>query len=100
LGVDVSEKMIRAAEFRNATYSCARFITAPEPDAISDYGVASGIFNVRLKQTDSDWYDYLKATLDVMDRTSRLGFAFNCLTSYSDESKKRNYLYYADPCRI
>lgn len=33
----------------------------------------------------------------MLDQTSRLGFAFNCLTSYFDEDKKRDYLYYADP---
>lgn len=100
LGVDVSEEMIQAAESRNKTYPNAQFITASEPDAIRDYGVASGIFNVRLGRTDAEWYDYLQATLDVLDRTSRLGFSFNCLTSYSDEDKKRDYLYYPDPCRL
>jgi hypothetical protein len=24
----------------------------------------------------------------------------NCLTGYSDDDKKRDYLYYADPCRL
>ena len=28
------------------------------------------------------------------------GFAFNCLTSYSDAHKMRDYLYYADPCAL
>ncbi|MFX7953370.1 class I SAM-dependent methyltransferase, partial [Acinetobacter baumannii] len=28
------------------------------------------------------------------------GFSFNCLTSYSDEDRKRDYLYYADPCQL
>lgn len=100
LGVDVSAKMIHAAESRYGTYPNARFITAFEPDVISDYGVASGIFNVRLKRTDAEWFDYLLAMLDILNRTSRLGFSFNCLTSYSDEDKKRDYLYYADPCRL
>lgn len=100
LGVDVSQDMILAAESRHKTKSNARFITAAEPDAESDYAMASGIFNVRLGRTDEEWFDYLSATLDVLDRTSRRGFAFNCLTSYSDEDKKRDYLYYADPCRL
>jgi len=100
LGVDVSVEMIHAAASRNSSYPNARFITASEPDVLSDYGVASGIFNVRLKRTDAEWYDYLQTTLDILDRTSRLGFSFNCLTSYSDEDKKRDYLYYADPCQL
>lgn len=100
LGVDVSHEMIKAAEQRHAATDEARFITSAEPDQVADYGVASGIFNVRLGRTDAEWFDYLQATLDILDRSSRFGFSFNCLTSYSDEEKKRDYLYYADPCRL
>jgi SAM-dependent methyltransferase len=100
LGVDISSDMIRSASLRHINTPGARFITAAEPDQLADYGVASGIFNVRLGHTDAEWFDYLEATLDVLDRTSKHGFAFNCLTSYSDEDKKRDYLYYADPCQL
>jgi SAM-dependent methyltransferase len=100
LGVDISEDMISAAEARHMSRSGARFIAAAEPDKNADYGIASGIFNVRMSRTDTEWHEYMQATLDVLDKTSRLGFAFNCLTSYSDEDKKREYLYYADPCKL
>lgn len=100
LGVDVSEDMVQAAKQRYQCNAQARFITTAEPDNVADYGVASGIFNVRLGRSDAEWRDHLEVTLDVLDRTSRFGFAFNCLTSYSDEDKKRNYLYYADPCLL
>lgn len=100
LGVDISEEMINAAKSKNENISNARFIAASAPDTISDYSVASGIFNVRLKRTDNEWYEYLQSTLDILDKNSRLGFSFNCLTSYSDEDKKRDYLYYADPCQL
>jgi SAM-dependent methyltransferase len=100
LGVDISNEMIKAAEKRHAAVDQARFITSIEPGQVADYGVASGIFNVSLGRSDGEWFDYLQATLDVLDRTSSLGFAFNCLTSYSDNAKKRDYLYYADPCRL
>jgi SAM-dependent methyltransferase len=97
-GVDVSESMIRAAEQRYREESRARFIHSNEPDQVADYGVASGIFNVRLGQSDDEWRSYLEATRDVLDSTSRIGFAFNCLTAYSDADKMRDYLYYADSC--
>ena len=99
-GIDVSEDMVRSARSRHAAYPEARFITASEPDCVVDYGIASGIFNVRLGRTNAEWVDYLEATLDVLDRTSHAGFAFNCLTIYSDEDKMHNYLFYADPCRM
>jgi hypothetical protein len=100
VGVDVSEDMVSAATQRHQALAHARFINSSEPDNMADYGIASGIFNVRLGRTDTEWYDYLQSTLDVLNKTSRLGFAFNCLTSYSDKDKIRDYLYYADPCLI
>lgn len=100
LGIDVSEEMISAARRRHAAAPAARFIASSKPDRVADYGVASGIFNVRQSRSNDEWLGYLHDVLDLLDRTSRYGFAFNCLTSYSDEDRKRDDLYYADPCRI
>jgi len=100
LGIDISEAMIDAARQRFEGDECARFLMAGAPDTVADFGVASGIFNVRLGRSDEEWSKYLESTLDVLARTSRRGFAFNCLTSYSDADKMRPDLYYADPCRL
>jgi SAM-dependent methyltransferase len=100
LGVDISGQMIEAARQRHRDDTRARFIEASRPDGVADYGMASGIFNVRLDVSDERWAGHLEATLDMLDRTSRRGFAFNCLTKYSDEGRKRDHLYYADPCRL
>ena len=67
---------------------------------MADYGVASGIFNVRLGSTDDAWRSHVLRTLDVLNKTSRRGFSFNCLTLYSDQDRMRDYLYYADPCDL
>lgn len=99
-GVDVSGEMIDAAISRFANASGAHFTKASAPGCAADYGIASGIFNVRLGRTDSEWFDYIQSALDDLDRTSTLGFSFNCLTSYSDKDKQERYLYYADPCRL
>jgi len=99
-GCDVSNGMILAAQARHAASPSTQFFVAVAPPEIADYGIASGIFNVRLGRSDAEWLDYLEATLDVLDRTSRQGFAFNCLTSYSDAHMMRDYLYYADPCKL
>jgi SAM-dependent methyltransferase len=96
-GIDVSENMILAARQRYRKTSNARFILSDEPDQIADYGVASGIFNVRLEHSDAEWRTYLESTLDLLDKTSRIGFSFNCLTAYSDTDKMKGYLYYANP---
>jgi SAM-dependent methyltransferase len=100
IGIDVSEDMIKAASERYPGTENSRFIVAGEPVQAADYGIASGIFNVRQAQSDEAWRAYLDSTLDVLNRTSRLGFSFNCLTRYSDAGKMRDYLYYADPCEL
>jgi SAM-dependent methyltransferase len=100
VGFDVAGNMVQAATARHAGAANARFVLASEPSAIADYGVASGIFNVRLDHSDVAWRAHLETTLDAMDRTSRHGFAFNCLTSWSDPQRMRPELYYADPSML
>lgn len=100
LGVDVAAPMVAAARERHAGRANARFIEAARPDRVADVGLASGIFSVRLNTPDEAWFAHIVATLDVLHETSRAGFAFNCLTSYSDADKMRPDLYYADPCRL
>ena len=99
-GVDISKAMIKAAEQRYKDQPQVSFVLSNEPIQIANFGVASGIFNVRMGRSDEEWRLYLEATLDVLDRTSNIGFAFNCLTSYADKDKMRDDLYYADPCEL
>ncbi len=99
-GFDLSTEMISAAKSRLADNDKVHFAATGEPGAVADYGVASGIFNVRLNSTDSAWHSHVLRTLDILNRTSRRGFSFNCLTSYSDQDKMRDYLYYANPCEL
>lgn len=96
-GIDVSAEMIAAAQRRHDGDARARFVCMGAPDQTADFGIASGIFNVRQQRPDAEWREYIENTLDELDRTSLRGFAFNCLTSYSDEEKKRSHLFYADP---
>jgi SAM-dependent methyltransferase len=99
-GCDIAPEMVAAARAKHAGAPDARFVVGAAPPAPADYSIASGIFNVRLQRSDAEWLAYILATLDELDRASTRGFAFNCLTSYSDAHKMRDYLYYADPCRL
>ena len=45
-------------------------------------------------------WSVLVAGLAGISLLAGAGFAFNCLTSYSDHDKMRDYLYYADPLAI
>jgi len=100
LGIDVSDDMVKAAMRRLVGATNTRFVCGDAPDQPADFGVASGIFNVRLGRSDAEWKRYLHATLDLLNRTSSKGFAFNCLTSYSDAEKMQDHLYYPDPCEV
>lgn len=97
-GLDVSAEMVAAARKRFG--EGPEFLIASEPAHEHDFCVASGIFNVRLRETDANWLGYIKGVLKTMDRFSKRGFAFNCLTKYSDADKMQDYLYYADPCLL
>ncbi len=99
-GFDVSENMIKSAKRRYQSIEHTRFIVSSHPDHIADYGIASGIFNVRLDRSDDEWQTYIETMLDILDRTSQIGFSFNCLTSYSDMDRIHDYLYYANPCTL
>lgn len=100
-GYDFSKKQIEAAIDRHKEYSINQPIfkhTTPQTDYDQcDYFVASGIFNMKQDISSDDWTVYIKETIDKINEKSIRGFAFNMLTSYSDEHKKRKDLYYGDP---
>ncbi|MBN1187425.1 MAG: class I SAM-dependent methyltransferase [Bacteroidales bacterium] len=100
IGYDISDDMICSAKSRHANRKNARFCTERMPMEIADYSVASGVFNVRLENSEYIWKQHIKETLDILNQYSSKGFSFNCLTSYSDIDKMQSYLYYADPCAL
>ena len=100
LGVDISEAMVTKARELHASREHCRFLVGERADRIADYAVASGLFNVKLSAEDAAWRAHLLASLDTLHAGSRLAFAFNCLTKYSDPSRMQSHLYYADPCEL
>lgn len=99
-GYDIATEMISAAQKRHGSHDAASYRIGAQPDSVADYTVASGIFNVRLDKSKESWTRYFKTTLDAINEASTLGFAFNCLTSYSDKERMRQYLYYSNPCEM
>jgi SAM-dependent methyltransferase len=97
VGIDISGEMIDSATEHYRDSANARFIQGSEPREIADYSVASGIFNVRLDHSDEVWNKHIEDALTVLDTFSSKAFAFNCLTSYSDPERMRDYLYYPNP---
>jgi hypothetical protein len=99
-GFDICDAMVRAATELHTGSGNARFELGAKPDSVADYTIASGVFNIRLGATDEEWHEHVCRTLSHMAASSRCGFAFNCLTKYSDQDRMRPDLYYADPCRL
>ncbi len=100
LGVDIAEDMVAAADARFAGRANVAFEAGRAPTRMADVCVASGIFNVRLGTDDAAWLTLIHETMDIMDRASAAGFAFNALTKYSDADRMRPDLYYADPLAL
>jgi len=97
-GLDISPEMIEAAAARHAGDALASFELGSTSSIAADYVIASGIFNVRYQRDDSEWRAFIDATLAEINRVAYKGFAFNCLTSYSDSQRMREDLFYGDPC--
>lgn len=100
LGVDISPAMIAKAEELHRGLPGCRFLVGDRADRTADYVLASGIFNVRLSAGDAAWRAHVLRTLEAINAGSKRGFAFNCLTRYSDAALMQDYLFYADPCEL
>lgn len=70
------------------------------PDEPVDYIIASGILNVKLDFPESEWRDYVFATLDTFAAKTERGFAFNALSTISEPTKRRPDLAYFSPGAI
>lgn len=100
LGVDIAPAMVAKAEELHRGIAGCRFAVGVRADRVADYAFASGTFNVRLSVAPAAWRSHVLETLADMHASSRLGFAFNCLTRYSDAERMREHLFYADPCEL
>ena len=96
-GYDIAPAMIDAARRLHADVPNCNFTSDRGSFLPADYTLASGVFNVKLGARTDTWTSYLLETLDEIDALSRLGFAFNVLTSYADRDRMRPDLHYADP---
>jgi SAM-dependent methyltransferase len=97
-GYDISSNMLNSARKLHGDPATAKFIESSALLENVDFTVASGIFNVRQTNSSAKWREHIITTLDNINRYSKKGFAFNCLTMFSDTPKMKANLYYADPC--
>ena len=81
LGIDLAPTMIQRARRRHRGKPLTRFVVGRRISRHADYAVASGIMNVKLDLTLELWEAFVRATLNDMHRTSRVGFAVNFLSN-------------------
>ena len=89
--------MINEALKKHEQDAASQWLTTLTDADKFDFVIASGIFNVRLENTQEDWLIYVLETLQKLNSHSTKGFSFNVLTKYSDKEFMKDYLYYADP---
>lgn len=96
-GVDLSPAMISQARHLWAKRPDTGFSVGNELRGMSDYSVASGIFNVKLDQPELQWTGFIQATLAHMYGRSRRGFAVNFLAALADTRQATSEVYRARP---
>ncbi len=98
-GYDIMPEMITQALSAIGDSSTCSFslISDSYQMEVSDYTIASGIFNLMFGKTKDEWLKNILDTITIMNEKSRAGFAFNALTKYSDPEFMKDELYYADP---
>lgn len=96
-GFDLSKEMIIQAKKLN---NKGEWLNSLPNDFKIDYTILSGIFNIKLDISETEWEKYIFNTLKYINAISVKGFSFNMLTSYSDKEYMKNNLYYASPEKI
>lgn len=95
LGIDLVPEMVETAREHHGAHG--HFVVGSSCPRLADYAIASGLFNVRGPVPEAAWQEFILGVLEDLATHSRLGFAFNALTRYSDPDRMRPDLYYADP---
>jgi len=98
-GYDMLEKMVIAAQAAHKDVPNVHFQHTEDDLAATDYLLAGSIFNNKFEAEEGEWTELVLKTLQKMNNLCSKGFAFNCLTKYSDTDRMalRPDLYFADP---
>ena len=96
IGYDIVPGMIAEARNLHGEAADRQWRVGSEPGETVDFAIASGIFNVKGDVSHECWAPYVDATIDLLARVGRRGFAFNLLSLASDRERRRSDLYYAD----
>jgi SAM-dependent methyltransferase len=93
LGLDLSAQMIDEARGLWGKRPHTEFLVASASPRVADYSLASGIFNVKLNQSETLWTHFVETTLTAMRAASRKGFAVNFLAPLAQGETAQTELY-------
>ena len=93
-GYDIRAEMLAVAE-EQLPEERVTLYRSSEIVPQTDFSFVSGTFNVKLEESDEDWRRHIESVLQQLFENSRLGFAFNLLTTYVDWSE--DHLFYGAP---
>lgn len=93
-GYDICQDMLTAAA-AHVRDPRAAFMESGMLGKEADYSFVSGTFNVRMQADEAHWQSFIEDSIRNLAECSRLGFAFNLLSTYVDW--KEDHLYYGDP---
>ena len=96
VGYDLSHHMLEVARGKHPGTRLERrnILTQGAPDESFDYVLISGVFNNRVK----DNWGMMTGVLERLYQVTRLGIAFNALSTYVDVFNPA--LYHADPSQV
>lgn len=97
IGYDLSEEMLAAAR-EYAPDPRIELVRGADVSEEADFSFVSGTFNVKVDASDEDWSRYVRERLLQLSEKSRVGLAFNMLTTHVDWRK--DDLFYADPAEF
>lgn len=97
LGLDLSAPMIAEARRLWGKRPDTEFLVAHASPRVADYSLASGIFNVKLNQSEALWTHFVETTLTAMRAASRRGFAVNFLAPLAPGETAQAELYRTPP---
>lgn len=96
-GADISALMIHHALELWADQAAAQFSVSSALPRVADFSVASGLFNVRLRNTDEVWVAFIEDVLRELHSASKVGFAVNFILPPAPGLKPLRGLYRTPP---
>lgn len=97
-GYDISKAMLNSCRKYLSSPKELKLFNSPIINTKADYTFSSGVFNIPFKNSELQWNNHIEKTILNMYEYSKIGIAFNFLSSYVDFRSEN--LFYQNPEKI